>query len=72
MSLDIHVGRGVELVRWDAMQKAYEELCARRAGWCGLVSLVCWKVIMWFGGSRVIREDNTTTIIGQHCVYCGT
>jgi len=24
----IHVGRGVELVRWDAVQKAYEEVCA--------------------------------------------
>ena len=59
----IHVGRGVELVRWDAMQKVYEELCARRAGWCGLVSLVWWKVVMWFGGSRLIREDSATIMV---------
>ena len=34
----IHVGRGVEFVRRDAMQKAYEEVCARRVGWSGLIN----------------------------------
>jgi hypothetical protein len=62
----IHVGRGVELVRWDGMQKAYEEVCARRAGWwSGLVSLVWWKMVLWlWRKSRLmIREDDATTIM---------
>ena len=63
----IHVGRGVELVKWDAMQKAYEEVCARRAGWNGLVSLVWRKIVLWFWRKcrlmPVIREDGDTTIM---------
>ena len=44
----IDVG-GVELVRWDAVQKAYEVVCAMRAEWSGLVGLVWWKMVAWFG-----------------------
>ena len=40
----IDVG-GVELVRWDAVQKAYEVVCAMRAEWSGLVGLVWWKMV---------------------------
>lgn len=59
----IHVWRGVELVRWDAVQKAYEEVCARRAGWIGLVSLVWWKIVVWFWGNHPIREDSATIMV---------
>ena len=41
----IHVGRG-------ALQKPYEEVSARLTGWSGLVSLVRWKMVAWFWGSR--------------------
>ncbi|KAK1235940.1 hypothetical protein PQX77_000806, partial [Marasmius sp. AFHP31] len=29
----IHGGRGVEYVKWDKEQRAYEDICAGRAGW---------------------------------------
>ena len=61
----IHFGRGVELVRWDAVQKAYEEVCARRAGWSGLISLVWWKMVAWFWGSR---EDTATIMVNAASV----
>jgi hypothetical protein len=64
----VHVGRGVELVRWDAMQKAYEEVCARRVGWSGLVSLVWWKMVAWFLGSRLIKEDSGTIMVNAASV----
>ena len=58
----IHVGRGVEFVRWDRMQKAYEEVCARRVGWSGLIGLIWLKMIMWFRGSHLICEDGTIMV----------
>ena len=58
----IHIGRGVEFVRWDGMQKAYEEVCARRVGWSGLISLIWLKMIIWFGGSHLIYEDGTIMV----------
>ena len=61
----IHFGRGVELVRWDAVQKAYEEVCARQAGWSGLVSLVWWKMIAWFWRSL---EDSSTIMVNAASV----
>ena len=64
----IHAGRGVELVRWDAVQKAYEEICASRAGWSGLVSLVWWKMVVWLQRSRLIREDGTTIMVNAASV----
>ena len=63
----IHIGRGVELVRWDASQKAYEEVLARRVGWRGLLTLVWYKVIAWFWrGSRA--EDGTTIMVNAASV----
>ena len=64
----IHVGRGVEFVRWDAMQKAYEEMSARRLGWSGLISLIWWKMVIWLGGSHLISEDNGTTMVNAASV----
>ena len=54
----LDVGRGVELLRWDAMQKAYEEVCERRAGCSGLVSLVWSKMVSLIWLSRLIKEDS--------------
>ena len=63
----IHIGRGVELARWDASQKAYEEVLARRLGWRGLLTLVWFKVIAWFWrGSR--GEDGTTIMVNAASV----
>lgn len=66
----IHVGRGVELVRWDAAQKAYEEILAGRAGWWrgGLVSLVWCKVLTWFWRGNLLREDGTTIMVNAASV----
>ena len=64
----IHVGRGVELVRWDAMQKVYEEVCARRVGWSGLVGLVWWKMVLWFWGSGLTVEDGVTVMVNAASV----
>ena len=58
----IHVGRGVELVKWDAEQKAYEEVLTGRAGWRGLVSLVWCKLLAWFWRGN-LEEDGSTTIM---------
>jgi hypothetical protein len=63
----IHVGRGVELVRWDAPQKVYEEILASRVAWWGLLSLVWYKVLAWFWrGSR--GEDGTTIMVNAASV----
>jgi len=64
----MHVGRGVELVRWDAAQKAYEEVCAGRAGWSGLVRLVWWKIVAWLSTSRLMREDGATIMVNAASV----
>jgi hypothetical protein len=67
----IHVGRGVEYVRWDAMQKVYEEVCARRVEWSGLISLIWWKMIMWFGGSHLISESEDSGTIMVNAASVG-
>ena len=64
----IHVRRGVELVRWDAMQKAYEEVCARQARWSGLVSLVWSKMVSLIWGSHLIKEDSATIMVNAASV----
>ena len=38
------------------MQKAYEEVCEAS----GVVSLVCWKMVAWFWGSRL---DSATIMV---------
>ncbi|PPQ76430.1 hypothetical protein CVT24_013326 [Panaeolus cyanescens] len=40
----IHASRGMEVVRWDSSTSTYEEICAGRLGWMGLLRLVYWKV----------------------------
>ena len=42
------------------MQKVYDEVCTRRAGWSGLVSLVRWEMVAWFWGSRL--DSATITV----------
>lgn len=39
-----------------------EGVCARRVDWSGLISLIWWKMIMWFGGSHLISEDRTIMV----------
>ena len=69
----IHGGRGVERVRWDPAQMVYEDICAGRAGWGGLVRLLWYRLVtlVWKGprahgsvlvnasavGGRGIRDD---------------
>jgi hypothetical protein len=63
----VHIGRGVESVRWDASQKAYEELLARRVGWTALVSLVWYRLLAWFAiGS--LGDDPTTVMVNAASV----
>ena len=66
----IHIGRGVESVRWDAPQKAYEEILASRLGWRGLLSLVWYKVLTWFWFWVRSRgtEDGTTVMVNAASV----
>ncbi|KAK7468301.1 hypothetical protein VKT23_002815 [Stygiomarasmius scandens] len=56
----IHAARGVESVQWDSAQKAYEEICAGRAGWSGLIRLCWWSMIGWFW--RGTGEDGTVMV----------
>ncbi|EAU88697.1 metallophosphoesterase domain-containing protein 1 [Coprinopsis cinerea okayama7 len=57
----IHAGRGIECVRWDAANAAYEEICARRVGWIGLLRLAWWKAIRWF--RRWSSGDDVVTVM---------
>ncbi|RPD57592.1 metallophosphoesterase domain-containing protein 1 [Lentinus tigrinus ALCF2SS1-7] len=43
----IHGGRGVECVQWDSVQEVYEDICAGRAGWGGLVRLLWRRLVAW-------------------------
>ena len=63
----IHVGRGVELVRWDAAQKAYEEVLAGRARWTGLVTLAWSKLLTWFWRGS-LGKDGTTIMVNASSV----
>ncbi|TFK24923.1 metallophosphoesterase domain-containing protein 1 [Coprinopsis marcescibilis] len=49
----IHAARGVEAVRWDKVSAAYEDVCAGRVGWSGLVRLGWWVVVGWVWRSPV-------------------
>ncbi|KAF8876688.1 metallophosphoesterase domain-containing protein 1 [Gymnopilus junonius] len=63
----IHAARGVEFVRWDGAQKAFEEVCAGRVGWSGLIRLVWWTVVAWFW-RRHVGEDAATIMINAASV----
>ncbi|THV01282.1 metallophosphoesterase domain-containing protein 1 [Dendrothele bispora CBS 962.96] len=56
----IHAGRGLEFVMWDRAQKAYEDVCAGRSGWGGLIRLIWWTVTacVW----QRNREDGTVLV----------
>lgn len=49
----IHAARGIGYLAWDEAQALYEDICAGKAGWRGLVTLVWWvavdKLTAWFG-----------------------
>ena len=53
----IHAGRGVEPIEWDRAQMAYENICAGRTGWGGLVKL------LWYMAVEVVLS-------GGWCLYC--
>ncbi len=36
----VHAGRGIEHIRWDQAKMAYEDVCAGRAGWGGILKLL--------------------------------
>ncbi|KAF9267944.1 metallophosphoesterase domain-containing protein 1 [Marasmius fiardii PR-910] len=49
----VHAARGIELVKWDNAQKAFEDVCAGRARWGGLMRLAWWTMVEWlWRGSR--------------------
>ncbi|KAI0692017.1 metallophosphoesterase domain-containing protein 1 [Cerioporus squamosus] len=56
----IHGGRGVKYVHWDPAQKLYEEICAGRAGWCGLVRLLWYRLVTWIW--RTARSHGTILV----------
>ncbi|KIJ57712.1 hypothetical protein HYDPIDRAFT_184270 [Hydnomerulius pinastri MD-312] len=69
----IHAARGVEYLRWDQVQRTYEEICARRAGLGGLVRLVWWavagKVWAWlWAGDKEDREGLQTILVNAAAV----
>ncbi|KAL0578414.1 hypothetical protein V5O48_003564 [Marasmius crinis-equi] len=61
----IHAARGTEFVRWDRAQNAYEDVCAGRGGWIGLMKLAWWTVVAW-----VLRENRAegTTMVNAAAV----
>ncbi|PPQ96869.1 hypothetical protein CVT26_006056 [Gymnopilus dilepis] len=61
-----HAGRGVERVRWDEAQGVYEEVCAGRVGWMGLVWLVWYRVLGWMRGRG--RGEARTVLVNASAV----
>lgn len=58
----IHAARGVEFVRWDAANAAYEAVCAGRMGWFGLIRLAWWTVVTWVWGTPLVGDVVTTMV----------
>lgn len=65
----IHVGRGVRVVKWDAQQRVYEEVVAKRVGWVGLLRLVWNRIgalLLFYGKSR--GDEDTTVMVNAAAV----
>ncbi|KAH9935955.1 metallophosphoesterase domain-containing protein 1 [Epithele typhae] len=58
----IHAGRGIEVLRWDRAQTAYERICAKVGGWMDLL-VVLWGAIGWNAAS--IRQ---TVLVNAACL----
>ncbi|KAF8335368.1 metallophosphoesterase domain-containing protein 1 [Cantharellus anzutake] len=63
----IHAGRGVERIKWDKAQMVYEDICARRAAWGGLVKLLWYKLTarLW---RRFLGADVGTLLVNAAAV----
>lgn len=63
----VHSGRGVERVRWDQAQKTYEDICAGRVGWTGLIQLLWYRLTDWMWRSSLAHDTilvNAATVGG--------
>ena len=61
----IHAGRGVERIKWDRAQVAYENICAGQTGWVGLVKLLWYKLTMW---RRSLGDGVDTVLVNAAAV----
>lgn len=63
----IHAGRGVERIKWDRAQMVYENICAGRTGWGGLVELLWYKLTAW-PWKRSLGDDVGTLLVNAAAV----
>ncbi|KAM6503115.1 metallophosphoesterase domain containing protein [Amanita muscaria] len=63
----IHAGRGVERIKWDRAQMAYENICAGRTGWGGLVMLLWYKLTAWLW-ERSLGDGVGTVLVNAAAV----
>ena len=63
----IHAGRDVEHVKWDGAQMVYENICAGRSGWGGLVVLLWYKLMAWLWN----RSLGDTTLLVNAAAVAG-
>ena len=63
----IHAGRGVEHIKWDQAQMAYEDIYAGRAGWGGILKLLWYKLMarLW---KRFSGDDAGTLLVNAAAV----
>ncbi len=63
----VHAGRGVEHIKWDQGQMAYEDVCAGHAGWGGILKLLWYKLTarLW---KRFLGDDIGTLLVNAAAV----
>lgn len=66
----IHAGRGVERIKWDRAQMAYENICAGRTGWGGLVKLLWYKLTAWLW-KRSLGDGGVGTVLVNAAAVAG-
>jgi hypothetical protein len=64
----VHAGRGVERIKWDRAQMAYENICAGRTGWGGLVELLWYKLTAWLWKRSSGDHDVGTLLVNAAAV----
>jgi hypothetical protein len=68
----IHAGRGVERIKWDRAQMAYENICAGWVGWGGLVELLWYTLTRaWFRWKRSLGDGVGTTVLVNAAAVAG-